>query len=222
MENRTALLLGATGLVGRHGLDLLLASETYGAVVTLGRRPAETPHPKHIHHVIDFGRLDDHASLMAADDVFCCLGTTMKQAGSKEAFRTVDLVYPARAAHLSRAQGARQFVLVSALGADPRSLFFYHRIKGEAEAAVQAVPFEGCYLLRPSLLLGERERPRPGEQIGERLLDLFSFALRGPLASLQPIEAATVARAMVRLAEARPGGVRVYEPDALRAAAATG
>ena len=217
--SRTALLLGATGLVGRHCLDRLLETDTYGVVVTLGRRALERAHPRLAHHIVDFDRLDEHAALLAADDVFCCLGTTIKQAGSDDAFRRVDFTYVVEAARLARAQGATQFLLVSALGADSRSRLFYPRIKGEAEDAVRALGFERVALVRPSLLLGERATPRTGERVAERVLGFFSFALRGPLAKYRPIAAETVARALVNIAIARPGGVRVYEPAAIRAAA---
>ena len=120
MNTRTALLLGATGLVGGHCLDLLLADAAYDAVVTLGRRPLGRSHPKLTHHVVDFDRLAEAASLIEARDVFCCLGTTMKKAGSKEAFRKVDYEYPVAAARIAAANGAEQYLLISALGAGTR------------------------------------------------------------------------------------------------------
>ncbi len=221
-ETRTALLLGATGLVGGHCLDLLLAADAYRAVVTLGRRPSARQHPRLTHHVVDFDRLGEYAALFEAQDVFCCLGTTMKQAGSKDAFRRVDFAYPVEAARLALAGGARQYLLVSALGADTGSPIFYNRVKGEAEAAVCALPFYGVYVMRPSLLTGERAVPRRGERIAEAVLHAVSFVLRGPLRKFHPTEAGAVAAAMVSLAEAQPGGVQVYEPEAIRAAAGRG
>ncbi len=217
--SRTALLLGATGLVGGHCLDRLLADEAYRAVVTLGRRPLGRAHPRLVHHVVDFDRLAGRAALFAVDDVFCCLGTTIGQAGSRAAFRTVDVTYPVAAAELALAQGAAQYLLVSSLGADTRSLFFYSRAKGEAEAAVCALPFEGVYVMRPSLLTGQRDQERTGERMAEAVLGALSFALRGPLRAYRPIAARTVAAAMVAAAKQQPGGVRVYEPEALRALA---
>lgn len=216
MSTRAALLLGATGLVGRHLLDRLLADDTYARVTTLGRRRLERSHPRLGHHVVDFDRLGEHAALFAVDDVFCCLGTTMKQAGTREAFRRVDHDYPLRAAELAAENGARQYLLVSSTGADASSLFFYNRVKGEVEAAIQRLDFEGVYLLRPSLLTGDRAEQRAGEKMAERVLDTLSFALRGPLGFLRPTAAEDVAEALLRLARQQPGGVQVYEPDDIR------
>ena len=218
-SERTALVLGATGLVGGHVLDLLLADEAYGAVVTLGRRPLGRQHAKLTHHVVDFDAPQSYAPLVNARDVFCALGTTMQQAGSKEAFRRVDERYVLDAARNASANGAEQFLLVSALGADPQSLFFYNRVKGEVEEALKDYTFYGHYIARPSLLTGDRAEQRTGEQIAERALGAVSFLLRGPLARLQPISAETVARALVHIAKQRTGGYHIYEPDALREAA---
>ena len=143
----------------------------------------------------------------------------MKQAGSKEAFRRVDYRYPLDVAKHASANEAEQYLLVSALGADAGSLFFYNRVKGEVEAAVREVPFYGVYLARPSLLTGERDEQRTGERLAERALNTVSFALRGPLRKLRPIAAKTVAHALVEIAKQRPGGVQVFEPEAIRAAA---
>lgn len=213
MNTRTALLLGATGLVGGHCLDLLLADAAYDAVVTLGRRPSERSHPKRTHHVVDFDRLAEAAALMEARDVFCCLGTTMKKAGSKDAFRRVDYTYPVEAARIAVANGAEQYLLVSAFGANKSSLFFYNRVKGEVEEAISALSFEGVYLFRPSLITGERQEARAGEQASERVLGALSFVLRGPLRKYRPIAARTIARAMVAVAQRQPGGVRIIESD---------
>ena len=219
MNTRTALLLGATGLVGGHCLDLLLADATYEAVVTLGRRPLRRSHPKLTHHVVDFDRLADAASLIEAHDVFCCLGTTMKKAGSKEAFRKVDFDYPVATARIAAANGAEQYLLVSALGASARSRFFYNRVKGEVEQAVGAFAFDGVYVLRPSLITGDREEARAGEQVSAWVLKALSFVLRGPLRKYRPIEARTIARAMVAMAKRQPGGVQVIESDQIPAEA---
>lgn len=213
--SRTALLLGATGLVGSHVLDLVLADETYTAVATLGRRAPDRTHPKLTHHVIDFDRLDDFAELIRGDEVFCCLGTTMRQAGSQEAFRRVDQVYPVTVAQRAQANGVAQWLMVSALGANARSSIFYNRVKGEVEDAVRALPFRGVYCFRPSLLTGRRAETRPGEQVGEAVLQGLGFLLVGPLRKYRAIAAEAVARAMVVVARQAPGGIQVYESDAI-------
>jgi uncharacterized protein YbjT (DUF2867 family) len=219
MKNaRTALLLGATGgLVGGHCLELLLGDEAYERVVTLGRRKLALEHPKLAQHVIDFERLHAHADLMSAQDVFCCLGTTIKQAGSQEAFYKVDFTYPHEVARLSQEQGAEQFLLVSALGADARSRIFYNRVKGETEEAIGRLAFDGVQIFRPSLLLGERAEFRLGERVAEKLSRIFSFLFLGSLQKYRPVHARTVAAAMVAAARRRPRGVNVFESDEIRA-----
>ena len=145
----TALLLGATGLVGGHVLDLLLADPAYRRVTVLTRRPLARMDPKLDQRATDFDRLRDHEISFAVDDVFCCLGTTIATAGSQEAFRRVDHDYVVDAARLAAEHGARRYLLVTAAGANARSRIFYNRVKGEAEDAVRALPLESAAILRP-------------------------------------------------------------------------
>lgn len=212
---RSALLAGATGLVGGHLLRLLLEDPAYAEVTALVRRPALPEHPKLREVVVDFGRLEEHAAAPGARDVFCALGTTLRAAGSREAFRRVDLEYPRRLAEAAARSGAEHFLLVTAMGADPRSRVFYNRVKGEAEEAVRALPFAGVAILRPSLLLGERRESRPAEALAQRVLGPLRPLLAGPLRKYRPIHAGTVARAMLRLAKEGVRGVRVVESDAI-------
>ncbi len=216
MSDRTALVLGASGLVGGHLLRHLAADARWSRVVTLGRRPLATAGPTHEDHVVDFDRLGEQAELFACDDLFCALGTTIKQAGSQAAFRRVDLGIPVEVARLAHAAGAAQMLLVSALGADPDSRVFYNRTKGEAERAVEGVGFEAVQIARPSLLAGDRGHVRWGERIGLAVLSPLAPVLRGPLSALRPTEADDVARALVAVAAARPAGVHVYDPGAIR------
>jgi uncharacterized protein YbjT (DUF2867 family) len=220
--SRTALLLGATGLVGGHCLQRLLDEPAYGRVRVLGRRPLDRAHPKLEQHTVDFDRLAEHSGLFEVDDVFCCLGTTIRKAGSQEAFRRVDLVYPHEAARLAVEEGAKQFLLVSALGADPSSRVFYNRLKGETEMAVQGLRFQRVVIVRPSLLLGERAELRPGERIAELVSKPLAPLMRGPLAKYRPIPARTVAAALVCLALESGRGVRVVESDRLAESAGCG
>ena len=214
--SRSAVLAGATGLVGGHVLDALLADDAYRDVRTLGRRILDRTHAKLTQHLVDFDQLDAHADLLAVDDVFCCLGTTIKKAGSQEAFRKVDLHYPAELARIAAAQGVKQYLMVSAMGADPNASVFYNRVKGEAEQAVQQPDFRGVYLLRPSLLLGDRNEVRLGEQIGEVVMQALRFVMIGPLRPYRAIEASDVAGAMLAFAKAQPSGVQVYPSDAIQ------
>ena len=217
---RTAVLLGATGLVGRHTLARLAADPRWTRVVTLDRRPVARVSERHEPHVVDLDRLDASAGLLACDDLFCALGTTIRQAGSQAAFRRVDLEIPAEAARVARAAGATQMLLVSSMGADARSRIFYNRVKGEVEAAVAAAGFEAVQTVRPSLLTGDRTEPRVGERVGEAVLGILRPLLVGPLKDLRPTAADDVAAALVALAAARRPGANTYGPEAIRAWAA--
>jgi len=211
--SRTALLAGATGLVGGHVLRLLLADPDSTPVTVLGRRPLATGHPKLVQHTVDFDRLAELTPFPRADDVFCCLGTTIKTAGSQDAFYKVDFTYVHELARLAVAAGARQLLLISSLGADPASRVFYSQVKGKVEDAVRALPYYGVHIFRPSLLLGERAEFRLGERLATVVAPVVSWALVGGLAKYRPIHAETVAQAMVRVAKERREGTRVYESD---------
>jgi uncharacterized protein YbjT (DUF2867 family) len=208
---KTALLAGATGLVGNALLPLLLASERYAKVIVVGRRPVATEHPKLTQVVTELSKLEDERLRLIADDVYCCLGTTMRQAGSKEAFYEVDFLYVVKLAAITAANFAAQFLVVSALGADAESRFYYNKVKGEMEAAVQQTPFRAIHIFRPSLLLGQRTAPRLGERIGGWLLALARPLLRGRWHKYRPAAAATVARAMLQAADEDGGGIRIHE-----------
>jgi uncharacterized protein YbjT (DUF2867 family) len=213
---KTALIAGATGLVGGHCLVRLLGAPEYGRVVALTRRPLATTDAKLEQRVIELDQLGREGfDFPQVDDVFCCLGTTIKVAGSQTAFRQVDFVSVVSLASLALGRGAKQFLLVSSLGANPKSPIFYSRVKGETEAAVSALAFEGRQIFRPSILVGERREQRPGERAGIAVMRGVSFAMRGPLRKYRPIAAGTVANAMVRVAMQAPRGVNVYESDAL-------
>ena len=212
----SALLLGATGLVGGHVLDLLLDDPATGRVVVLGRRPVPREHARLEQHVVDLGRPQEHAELFRVDDVFCCLGTTIRAAGSQEAFRRVDHDYVVDAARVAAGAGARRYLLVTAAGAGRGSRFFYSRVKGDAEEGVRAQPFEGVVILRPSLILGPRAERRPSEALAQRLAPALAPLLVGPLRRYRAVDARAVARAMVRLAKERPRGVRVVESEEIQ------
>jgi uncharacterized protein YbjT (DUF2867 family) len=206
----SALLAGATGLVGRECIRLLAQDAAFAPVVVIARRPlpAEIVPPGADAgveaHVVDFDRLDDHAELFRVDAVFCALGTTMKQAGSRERFRRVDHDYVLEVARLGAQHGARHFLLVSAIGANAQSRVFYNRVKGEVEEAVSALPYRSVTIVRPSLLLGDRTEVRRGEVIGEKLAFLLPRRYK-------PVKATAVAAALVRAAREDRAGRRVIE-----------
>lgn len=218
--SRTALLAGATGLVGSHVLQFLLADTTWSRVVTVGRRTTPQRYDKLEQRVLDLGAIEALGDLPHADDVFCCLGTTIKRAGSQQAFRRVDHDFVVGLARASLRVGATQFLLVSAIGADPESRVFYSRIKGEAEAAVRKLPYRAIQILRPSLLLGERAEFRLGERIAMASAPLLQLLLVSRLRRYRPIQARDVARAMVRIAREAPRGPNLFEYDAMRASVA--
>lgn len=214
MTERIALLAGATGLVGGHCLERLLAEPAFTRVITLGRRPLDRADPKLEQRVVELDRLGTVGfEFPRASDVFCCLGTTLKQAGSEAAFRQVDFTFVVSLAGLALGSGAKQFLLVSSLGASPTSRIFYSRVKGETEAAVTALPFESRQIFRPSILVGERTERRAGESLGVAVMRGTAFAMVGPFRKYRPIAAATVAEAMVRVALRAPRGVNIYESD---------
>jgi uncharacterized protein YbjT (DUF2867 family) len=212
---KTALLAGATGLIGSALLPLLLASDRYAKVIVVGRRPVATQHPKLTQVVVDLGAIETERLRLIADDVFCCLGTTIKQAGSREAFYKVDFLYVVQLAALTAANFAAQFLVVSSLGADVNSRFYYSRVKGEMEEAVGQTPFRAIHVFRPSLLLGDRAQPRLGERLGAVVLALARPLLRGGWRKYRPVAATTVAQAMLRAAEDDGGGIRIHNSDVL-------
>lgn len=209
---KTALLAGATGLVGSALLPLLLADDRYAKVVVVGRRAVAPAHPKLVQVVTELDRLAAVRLQLIADDVFCCLGTTRQQAGSKEAFYKVDFSYVVTLGALAASNFAGQFLVVSSIGADARSRVYYSRVKGEMEAAVRELPFRAVHLFRPSLLLGERARPRLGERVGAAALALAGPLLRGGWARYRPVAAGAVAAAMLQAAKSDAPGMRVHEP----------
>ena len=218
--SRTALVAGATGLVGSHVLERLLADDAWSHVVTVGRRTTPRHHEKLEQRVLDLGALETPNNLQHVDDVFCCLGTTIKQAGSQQAFRLVDHTFVVGLARAGLRAGATQFLLVSAIGADPESRVFYSRVKGETEAAIRQLPYHAIQIFRPSLLLGERAEFRLGERIAMLGAPVLPALLFGRLRRYRPIQAATVARAMLTIAHEAPRGANVFEYDAMRASAA--
>jgi uncharacterized protein YbjT (DUF2867 family) len=213
---RRAVLYGATGLVGGELLQALLASADYSEVCAPGRRPLAVTSPKLRAPVVDLASAEQLTALGSADDVFCCLGTTIKKAGSEEAFRKVDHDYPLAAAKAALAAGSQRFVICTAVGADPRSAVFYNRVKGELEQALGALRFPGgVKVLHPSLLLGDRSESRPGERLAIGALGGLRGLFGGPLSKWKPIEGREVARAMLHAALREPPGDGMYEGRAL-------
>lgn len=207
------LLVGATGLVGRECLRQLLADPDVLHLVVVTRRPLpiEVASAKLDARVVDFDRLHGHPDLFAVDQIVCALGTTMRQAGSREAFRAVDHDLPLRIAQLGLAHGARHFLFVSALGADAGSRVFYNRVKGELEDALRALGYRSLTIVRPSVLRGKRGERRVAERLAVRLL-------RHAPRRWRAVDARAVAEELVRAARVDTPGVRVIESSEIGAA----
>ena len=211
-RKQVVALAGATGLVGGEALRQILADPTFSRVVAIVRRPLDGPvadAPKLEQVVVDFDTLEKRPPPLEADVVVCALGTTIKVAGSQQAFRRVDHDYPLALARLGLAAGAKQFVLVSALGASAKSAVFYNRVKGQLEDALRALGYPSVTIVRPSLLLGERRELRLGEEMAKR----FGFLVPG---KYKPVEARAVANALVLTVRERRPGVRIIESDEIR------
>jgi len=207
--HKSIALLGATGLIGSHLLDLLLKDESISSLRILVRRPVETKHPKLQAMVIDFADLDAfREGIRGSDAVFCAVGTTRKKVkGDKTAYRNVDYDIPVNAARFCAETGVRQFLLVSSVGADSRSGNFYLKLKGEVEEAVKLYEIPSVSFFRPSMLLGKRNESRPMETLAQAISKPLSFLFPS---LYKPIDAANVARAMIAVAKQVEPGVRIY------------
>lgn len=210
--NKTALVVGATGLIGSQLVELLLADSDYDRVVVLARK-ALPAHPKLAQFQTDFSDLAALA-IPPVSDVFCCLGTTIKTAGSKAAFRKVDEEYPLAVAEWAHRQGASQYLIVTALGADPNAMVFYNRVKGIVEQKLQQIGFKTVHIFRPSLLMGPRKESRSGEDAAKQFNRWFGFLI--PTA-YRGIESIKVARAMQQWAKKNTPGNYVHESKDLQA-----
>ena len=216
MTTRNALIVGATGLVGGFCLQVLLDDDHYSEIIALVRKPLLKTHRKLKTVTTTFDNLEFELSNIHADDVYCCLGTTIKKAGSQEAFKKIDHTLVVTVAGLMKKQGAKQFLVISSMGADKDSKVFYNRVKGEMEAAIQALGYPCLRIIRPSLLLGPRKEFRLGEKIAALLIPLLKPFLLGALKKYRPVEAEKVAQFMVKIARDEPiAGVIIYESNVI-------
>lgn len=209
---RTALVAGSTGLIGSQLLDLLLADGYYDKIIALSRKSLPVSHARLENVLIDLHSLDK-LSTLKADDVFCCLGTTLKQAGSKEAFKRVDYEYPLQVAKSLKSNGAKKFLLVSALGANKSSRIFYNEVKGLVEETIGNLGYDSYHIFRPSLLIGPRKEARAGEDAAKIFYSLFGFLIPK---KYKGIESVKVARAMMTEAKSDKTGLQIYESASLQ------
>ncbi|MBD8388993.1 NAD(P)H-binding protein [Dysgonomonas sp. BGC7] len=210
---KTAIIIGSTGLTGSLLLKILLSSNIYNQVISFVRKELKISHPKLIQHVIDFDNPDSYQDLVKGDDMFCCLGTTIKKAGSQKAFEKVDLEYPTLFAKAAAINGVKQFSIISSLGANPQSGNFYLKTKGRCEEALRVLAFKSTSIFRPSLLLGNRKEFRVGERLAEYVMRIFSILMVGPLKKYRAIKAKRVAFAMFQIAQSDSVGFHIYQSD---------
>ncbi|MDM5188270.1 oxidoreductase [Bacillus sp. DX4.1] len=210
MNKRTALVLGTSGLVGQEVTQLLLESDYYESVTIFVRKPLQWEHEKLQQKQVDFSILEEYKEFFAVDDVFSCLGTTIKKAKTKANFKQVDYEYTLRAACLAEIQGVQNFLAISSMGANPKSLFFYSQVKGKMEEEIKKLVIGGIHIFRPSLLLGEREEFRFGERLAEKTLGIMPFVFNGAFKKYKPITAEQVAKGMYLAALREESGVHIY------------
>lgn len=210
MTKKTALIIGASGLIGKQLVQQLLEDNRYEKVTALVRKPLDIRHEK-----LDQTRYDfdwPNADLAIGDELFCCLGTTIKKAGSQAAFRKVDYDCIVETAKIALGNGTKKIAVVSSIGADKDSSIFYNKVKGETEEALRKLNYDACYILRPSLLMGAREELRMGELVGKLFMTAFSFAVPK---KYKGIEGKQVAKAMISVMHSDRTGFQILESDEL-------
>jgi uncharacterized protein YbjT (DUF2867 family) len=213
INGKTAILMGASGLVGGFCLQGLLAEPEYARLVLLNRRELPLPpHPGLSQKIVSFASLNPN-DFAGADDIFCAFGTTIRKSGSQEAFRRVDMEYPLAVAREASHAGAEQLLLVSSVGADQKSKNFYLRTKGELEQEIGKLGFRAVHIFRPSLLLGNRPEFRLGERVVQAIAPLLNLGMIGGLQRYKAIPAATVGKAMAAAAKQGGSGTFIYEYD---------
>lgn len=212
---KTALLVGATGLVGGFVLSQLLKEEQYNKIIVLTRKPLSLQHSKIKEVLVNFDNLQQYTAEIKADVVFCCLGTTIKTAGSKVAFKKVDYEYPLQIAEIAKQNGTTSFLIITAMGAATNSFIFYNKVKGEIEQALQRLNFDTLHIIQPSLIIGDRNEHRLGESIAQKLSPIYNSILQGPLKKYKAIEASQIAKAMIHFSKENTKGVQYHTNDKL-------
>ena len=194
---KKAIILGATGLTGSHLLNILLNDSDYNIVKVFTRKKLSVTHPKLEVHVVDLLKLTDYANEFTGDVVFCCIGTTKAKTPDKTLYRAIDYGIPVAAAKLAKQNAIKQFIVISALGANEESKVLHSQLKGEMERDVLVQQIEQTYLMQPSLIVGNRKEKRMGEDLSKQFMKMFGFLIP---ARYKMIEAKTIARAMAQIA----------------------
>jgi len=216
MEKKTAIVFGATGLVGSELMKQLAADERYAIVKVFVRRDPGILDNKAEIAIVDVSDVKSYSEKISGDELYICLGTTIKKAGSIEAMESTDRDMPAEIAGIARENGVRVVSVVSSIGADAGSRNYYLRIKGEMEEEIAATAFDRTIIVRPSILLGNRNENRFGEEAGKFIMKSLRFLFIGRLRKYRGIEARDVAKAMIRLVNTNPKPEKiVFESDEL-------
>jgi uncharacterized protein YbjT (DUF2867 family) len=211
MQKRNALVAGASGLVGKSLVKQLLNDDQYGNVVIIARKPIGITNPKLIEQIIDFDAIDQLKLDIAIDDAFCALGTTIKTAGSQQAFYKVDYTYVVNFGKWCSANHVQRLLVVSAMGSNAKSRIFYNRVKGEMEESLSTLSIPQIQIFRPSLLMGNRTEKRGGEKIAQFVIGSLGFLFVGKLLNYKGIHANVVAKSMIVKAKQDIAGYAVYE-----------
>jgi uncharacterized protein YbjT (DUF2867 family) len=218
---KKAIIAGASGSIGNSLVTQLLTNETYTEVLVLVRKDLGIKHQKLQQLILNFDEINNYATQITGDVVFCCLGTTKSQTPDQGEYRKIDYQYPLDIAWIAQTNGAKSYHLISAIGADKNSSTFYTRTKGEVERDLKAVPFESIHIYRPSLLDGERKQQRKLEEISNMIMRVINPLLFGGLKKYRSIKVSTVARAMILHSMEEKKGIFVYESDQLQETGAT-
>jgi len=215
MNNRKALIFGSTGLIGNLLLDELLNSDTYTEITLFSRQNIGISHPKVREFTVDFSNPDTYQKQIAGDDIFICLGTTIKKAGSVKKMEEIDRDLPVIIASAASSNGVKRIAVVSSIGANAESSNYYLRIKGEMEEEILKLKFENKAIVRPSMLLGERKEKRAGELAGKVVMKVFNPLLLGKMKKYRSIHGRDVAKAMIAILQ-RENIKNIYESDELQ------
>lgn len=208
-KQKTAIVLGATGLTGGYLVRILLADPRYGCIKLYSRNAIGFNHPKLEEHLIDLFELENFEEAFRGDEVYCCIGTTRAKTPKKKLYRKIDYGIPVAAARITKQNGIGTFLVVSSMGANPRSRLFYNRTKGEMESEVLRIAIPGTYILRPALLAGKRKEKRIGEWLARQFMNVLNLVLVGPLDKFRSIHPEELARTMVWLANNPYSGTRI-------------
>lgn len=198
---KTAIVLGATGLTGGLVLNRLLKDEEFTSIKIFNRSPLGAPNTKVEEHIVDLMELENYQKEFAGDVVFCCVGSTRKKTPDLDVYREVDYGIPLTAAKLAKENGIKKVLIVSALGANPESQFFYNRTKGEMERDILKLGIRETYFFEPSLIRGNRKEKRTFESLWNKVMLIGNFLLIGPLKKYKSIAADDIAKAMVKVAK---------------------